>query len=221
VVSFEHVFTEPPRRKLDAEIKKRHEEAVSLRAEVQALRSEKAEMERARVTSLKEMSKNAALARIEDFLAGRFTYFVEVPSWGCPSIKTKEALLKGGGVHEYDRETKLLTLFGKSNGDLQWGVSRYYDGSGGVTEVFPVEDEAEGLVMIRTFYAGHVAAWRSDPKKHTAVTWSHGLPTGTVDVPADLAFFIKDQERKSLEEREAKALADLCAIRSKIADAAK
>jgi hypothetical protein len=221
VVQWDHVYAEPPKEKLDVEIKKRFEEAACLRTEVSLLRAEKVAMENARVVSLKEMSKHAALARIEDYLAGRFTYFVEVPPYGCPSIKMKDAILKGGGCDQYDRSLKLLTLFGKSNGDLQWNVSRYYDGSGGGTEVIPVADEAEGLVIIRAFYAGHVAEWRADHKKSPAITWSRQCPAGMIDVPADVALWIKEVDMNAMKAREAEKLKELCEIRAKMADAAK
>jgi hypothetical protein len=46
-----------------------------------------------------------------------------------------------------DKELKLLTLFGKSDGTLLWGINQYRDGSGGNTYFYPATtyDEAREI----------------------------------------------------------------------------
>lgn len=86
---------------------------------------------------MEEISKYEGLERLEDFLEGRITHFI-FKKFGPPVLLTKEDSLRY--IDNYVTKSqglKLLTLFGKANGDLQWRINDYPDGSGASTAVIP------------------------------------------------------------------------------------
>lgn len=117
---------------------------LELRASVDALTTQQRELrERISAVEATERSRFAkferykALRQLEDFIEGRITHYVEVPGWGVPRIIEFEQTKNPDGSYQTRDEYKLLTLFGRTNGDLAWKLNRYTDGSGSNTDVIP------------------------------------------------------------------------------------
>jgi hypothetical protein len=134
VKSADRVYAEPPVAKksediirLDAKIDEKRNELHALQAEVRAAQKEQGELR-------KRLSVHAALARVDDWLAGRMTHFVKISEYERIEPVTKAELLK-----EEDRSSdlRLVCLFGKTDGNLQWRVNRWRDGSGSWTDILP------------------------------------------------------------------------------------
>jgi hypothetical protein len=81
----------------------------------------------------KKFSRYEALKLLNDFIDGKITHYV-IEHYGSLKI-----VARGDTISEYDnRENlRLLSLYGKSNGDLIWHLNEYSDGSGSKEEVFP------------------------------------------------------------------------------------
>lgn len=127
---------------------------VELEQKITELNEEKAklfksveETKKALLPVFEKSKRYAQLARLEDFLDGKITHYVQYSGYGSIDIiPFKDA------VYEESRHTghlKLLTLFGESGGDLQWKISCYHDGSGGQTNVWPATslEEANQIAM--------------------------------------------------------------------------
>jgi len=93
----------------------------------------------------KRAEKLAPLQRLLDLIDGKITHAV---SWnyGSPKISKLEDVLKG--KDRWDKWLKLVTLFGKNNGDLSFKVNEYSDGSGSNTEIFPCKSDEDGRLQI-------------------------------------------------------------------------
>jgi hypothetical protein len=150
----EQVFDEPPTQKKAPEIfalERKEEELRTRIAGHQRQIQQLAEAE-ARVRKL-----HPALARIDDFMSARITHYLVKPAWG--RLKIVEAV-KGAFPDFDDRgrhsgETKLLCLFGKSGGDLEWKVNQYYDGSGTWTSVEPFASREDVLARLQEIVNGY------------------------------------------------------------------
>ena len=103
---------------------------------------------------LDALKKWSGFQTLEAFVSGRITHVVIAPGYGGPKIKTlDEALVCKDG--SYRRKLRLVSLFGDSNGDTQWGINRYYDGSGSVEEIYPAEShDAAAAIVERLWEAG-------------------------------------------------------------------
>lgn len=85
--------------------------------------------------------------RARKFLAGEYTHLY-LPDFQRPSvISVDEVVVKKEEIWGQNFETKLVSLVGKSNGDLGFRLSRYSDGSGSSKEIFLAESYAGALVM--------------------------------------------------------------------------
>lgn len=91
--------------------------------------------------------KVPALKYIDDFISGDYKYFAYLDGWSSRyEIKDKNEAIEENEF--YERGTKLLTLYGKSNGDLHWELNKYRDGSGSSQTVIPCKtvDDAKKAI---------------------------------------------------------------------------
>lgn len=70
----------------------------------------------------------AALQRLEDFIEGRITH-VLMGNYGGLNLQTLGEAI-ASTEDRWSKKFKLVSLYGNSNGDLQWRVNYYSDGSG-------------------------------------------------------------------------------------------
>lgn len=80
---------------------------------------------------LAKLAKYKGLERLEDFIDGKITHLVYPDEYGPGKYGIED--VSSLDYLDYGRKQgiKLVTLFGKSNGDLAWRVNQYTDGSGG------------------------------------------------------------------------------------------
>lgn len=141
------VFDTPPTMLYHEEIQKLRDQRQALQDEMNSTRDqhrkmikEQFEFMKIHDKRMKEFAKFKPLEMLEAFIEGKITHYVEITTWGKPRIIE---------FNEADsRELRLLSLFGKSNGDLSWRLNRYYDNSGCSVEVIPVcsLEAAEAIV---------------------------------------------------------------------------
>lgn len=215
------VFHKPPTAKLEARVNELDKLVNEKRAELRRVNEELDQAGKRRQEQLKKIGQHRALQRIEDYLDGKFTHFLEVSDYYGPKIVTADDALANGGIDRWDKGIRLLTLFGDTKGDLQWRINRYSDGSGSSsTEVFPCHTEEEAIDIVRRLFSAAVVEWREQEKKHygRAVNWANKCPDGWIEVPEDLAAYLAEQKlaahnnavekaREALAEAEAKLAA--------------
>lgn len=126
------IYAEPP-------VEQRNQQIADLDSKIKTKRDELAELQTAvRVTEGEMRSRMAlikrhkSLERLEDFIEGRITHFVFY-EYGAPKIMEFKEAIEAKDEDRYAKipPLKLLTLFGKSNGELNWRMDSYSDGSGG------------------------------------------------------------------------------------------
>lgn len=85
----------------------------------------------------------SAFDRVTDFLTGKIKYMVK--------LNYEPKIIKFNIYDNYCRDIKLITLFGKDNGTLDWRLNDYNDGSGSNTPFIPCKslDEAKGIITLR------------------------------------------------------------------------
>lgn len=192
---WDQIYLEPPTQKLEAKVDELDKLITEKRAELKRINSELDQAGKRHQEQLKKIGKHRALQRIEDYLDGKFTHFLHVSDYYGPKIVTKDEALDQND--RWDRELKLLCLFGNTKGDLQWRINRYSDGSGSSnTEVFPCHDEEEAIDIVRQLYADAVLVWREQEKKHygRAIEWSMKCPEGWIVVPDDIRDYLQERE---------------------------
>lgn len=217
---WDQIYLNPPTQKLEAKVDELDKLITEKRNELKRVNTELDQAGRQYQEQLKKLKQHQALRRIEDYLDGKFTHFLHVCDYYGPKIITKDEALDQND--RWDKELKLLTLFGDTKGDLQWRINKYRDGSGNSwNDVHPVSSEEEAIAIARRLFADAVTEWREQEKKHygRAVNWANRNEKGWLDVPGDLRDYLRGLElsakqgaietaRKALE----KAQADLDAL---------
>lgn len=142
------VFSTPPTERLHAEVRDLESKVAELRKQAWEAQKEAREAEAASADRMKALSKMTGLERLEDFLAGRITHFVETNdyTYGVKVVTFKQAMETEA---RYDKGLRLICLFGKADGRLSWGVNRYSDGSGLYTDSQPFCSEEEAVARAR------------------------------------------------------------------------
>jgi len=141
----EKIYEHAPTEKQDARLTK-------LRTEIDGLYKIRADLlqeidtaKKSEGERLKKYKRYEALRHLDDFLDGKITHYATktYTSWGVEDINIAKK-------NKYDRgNTKLLCLHGRSNGDLEWHLYEYSDGSGGSHEAFPYRSYEEALERVR------------------------------------------------------------------------
>lgn len=127
------LFEKPPVAAFDEDITRRLAQIEELRAKYVELTSSVANAEKECKERLAKLAKFDGLENLEAFIEGRVTHVV-IEEWSDFKAVPIDILQ----YHEdsaWSRKTapngvKLVTLFGNSNGNLQWRVNEYKDGSG-------------------------------------------------------------------------------------------
>lgn len=143
VLFYETLYEEPP-------IEKRHERLVELDKQIADAhrRLSEARLEADRAVNecwerLKKLTRIPALRNLELFLAGRITHLVSIPEYGLPEIHPLAWAIDNDTSFGARPGLRLMSLFGCSDGDLEWRLNRYRDGSGSWTTVIPCTSIAE------------------------------------------------------------------------------
>ncbi len=156
IVFASELFAKPP-------VEHRSQEVAALEAKVSELEKRKSALyanclsaEQEIRVRLDKLKRYAGLELLEDLIDGKITHFVVCESEYGIDLKIKtaaETIEKGGSSDDgWDKSLRLVTLFGKSNGDLQWKVNRYYDGSGSHKTIWPCRSEDEAQKTIAAIY---------------------------------------------------------------------
>ena len=131
---------------------KQSELIVNLRKIIEELRNTKSELQR-QITEIQEQEKTRLkryaqyeqLRHLDDFLNARITHYA-ILEYDPKIIEFKDTKC------EYNvKDLKLLTLFGGSDGNLNWKLNRYSDGSGGSQTVMPCLSYQNALDEIQKY----------------------------------------------------------------------
>ena len=143
------VFDHAPTQKLEAIVAGLREQIKNLQHEKANLAQEIRDTEEAGRANLARYKKYDQLKTLDMFLDGKITHYVVEKAWSGIEIIPFEDKAPG---ERWDKDkTKLLTLFGKSDGNLEWKLSEYSDGSGTKYAVIPCVSYDEALILAQGF----------------------------------------------------------------------
>lgn len=162
------VFHNAPVEKLDAKIVDLSARVKELTGKKYALHNEITAMEKEVINRKKEYAKYDGLSILHDFMDKKIEYVVVGNSYDL-SIQTFQNAFDV--KDKYDSGLKLVSLFGRSNGDFTYKVNAYKDGSGYDTTIWPCrtyedaisyvtekvkENLADQHVKINTYILAHI-----------------------------------------------------------------
>lgn len=215
------VHAEPPVAAKNEEIAALDAKIAERRQQIAKLREEIAAEERSAKERRASLAKWDGLQTLEDFLAGRITHFVMQNEYGyCPKIVP---FANGMAYIEEGRAQgmRLLSLYGRSNGDMTWRVNRYYDGSGPSQDIYPANSYEQAKEIFGKLWKANIDKITADVKGyvHNPDEWiKAGAPHGFT-FPDDIMDRIRAQRLKNAREAVAKAQAELNAKAAKLAEA--
>lgn len=211
------LYESPPRALYDKaieEAEKKIRELEERRASIQTDILKQASEAQKRLDKLKTYR---GLELVEDFIDGKITHVV-IDSYGddiykaVPLVQLEEA---AESRYRKSEGIKLISLYGKANGDLQWMVNTYRDGSGNWANITPCLSESSAIEkrkeMLGEFLAGQWAAYRPDNDYHFRRAFRAATESGIKVTPEQQAAFDAG-ERRDAEKKRAdlqKQLADL------------
>ena len=139
------VFDNPPLQQYHTKIEELTNQVAELMEKIQSKRSELQKVTEEHNALMRNDGVREAMERVADFLEGNFTHFATTDPWDLKVVPAKEAVDQ---KDRYDRDLKLLTLFGRTNGDLAWKLNRYSDGSGSDRTIVPCKSEEEAQSVV-------------------------------------------------------------------------
>lgn len=203
------IFAEEPVQKWSAKIDKLNGEILELQKKRDALN---AEIHAANATEKERKARlmqHRALTRIDDFLAGKMTHFV-MDSYRGPEVMAFDEVVKYK-ESDYDRMPngfRLLLLFGKTNGDLEWEISRYSDGSGSRDRVIPCNSYEEGLEHAKVLLETKYDTWRKNNNKNYFCSEAVSASKLGLSVPPDIEAnnerIVREDKQRQFDEAKKK-----------------
>lgn len=167
----------------------------------------KLKIKAARTTASSEVSEQ--LETVERFVSGEITHLF-INSY-APKIVPFDAAILQKEDSGAPKDLRLISLFGRSDGDLEWRIHKYYDGSGGgAVGVHPATSEAHALEIATGVFESALEDWRAGEKRPRAVYLSAWSEVG-IALPADLKehnekakALLREEKRTELLKRLAK-----------------
>lgn len=122
------IFPKPPTEVLDGEIARLEGQINAKLDELHSLRGQIIEAEKAIAAQKQKFAQYEQLKHLELFIEGKITHYVFSQYNGIEIVEFNKAMKSGDeGIDKYPR---LLSLFGKTKGQLDWAINRWSDGSG-------------------------------------------------------------------------------------------
>lgn len=215
VVLAGEVSVAPPVAVVDAEIAARQATLAELTDRIKSARIEVYTVEREAKQQLDKLAKFPRFDRLLDFVEGKITHFVCSDYQHAALIKTWDefAIYR---EDKRDKGVKLLTLFGSSNGDTEWRLNQYYDGSGSNTVCQPCTSEEEARKVVGEWLEAAWLTFTSDRPWFVsgaiASAKMYGFP-----VPQEIQDAFEQHRLEAHQRSIAKFEADIAAERARFA----
>lgn len=211
------MFAKAPTHIVDAEVDKARSELDSLRSMIDGSRSAVRDAERERKAVIERIAKAPKFERLLDFIEGKITHVVCSEYQHAAVIVPWDKFSAYRERNERDGGIKLLTLFGNTDGNTEWRLNQYRDGSGGWQTCHPCTSEDEALKVVGEWLE---AAWaKFDPERPWFLTGAvnsadkYGF-TVPEHIRAGCREHVIGNHRRTIEKMEA----DLAAAREKLAE---
>lgn len=201
-------FRFPPRHKKNEEIAKLDKQINALTQRLVDLRNKKPEADREIRELCNLLAAVPVLRNLKDFIDGKITHYVLMNPYNGPEIAVAPTNDEHGGI-------QLLSLFGKSEGDISWRVNRWSDGSSGSsTECVPCRSHEEAMAEANRVLESQIsqAAFLSDWMIEKAKRFGVSIPQDKLDAYYGKAMEAVEKEVQAARELLAKSQTKLAVI---------
>jgi len=194
------VFRLPPREVFEEGIAKLIKTEEEIMERLKVARQQDAELAARARERAERFKQHAALNRIDDFIQGKLTHYVIKSEYGG-RIRISTPKEEKCGDEKFSSDIKLLALFGKSNGNLEWKLSRYSDFSGNQnSEVWLCQSREEAMKIAVELIEATYASYREKPQASCYVkgTAESAKALG-LTVPDDILRMIAADEIRNIQ----------------------
>lgn len=197
---------------LDAALKRMNKDLAEREDEVKSARLAAT----ATAKALRAFASNAVadqLETVEAFVSGKVTHLVYV-QYGSPSVREFTDAVRGSKDFDFERDSvKLLSLFGRSDGRMDWRIHQYSDHSGSAGTVIPACGYADAVRIVQERYDADVQKWRAGGHKQPpSAKWIENVPE--INVPSDVLAYWRDCAEQSRQTKIAELEQQLEKLRS-------
>jgi chromosome segregation and condensation protein ScpB len=153
LTSWHEIFPKAPREVIDEEITQLNNEYNALNSKLIELNGQFMAQEGLVKAQKAKFARHEKLKNLEDFIDGKITHYLKFDSnydRERSSFQIVEAAKEYCGASEHyqrNRDLKLVSLMGKSDGDLAWRINHYSDDSGNTRyEIIPCKSYDEAII---------------------------------------------------------------------------
>ena len=189
-------FLSPPRDVIDKEIAQLEAKVEELQAAVNKLGREHAEAERDIITRKVRLARHDQLKRLDDFITKGVSCYVIDHDYGRIDIVD----FKDTKAEHSHAKFRMLSLFGNSDGDLEWHINQYADASGSSYVCIPCSNRDEAKLMVAQMLEWKWAKWRKDKGFNHLDTYAANARKHGVPVPEDIAAELARREAEAKEK---------------------
>ena len=162
ILSPTSLYPKPPIPVVEKDIGEAETRLQDLNRQLREKKSELLQFEAEEKARAERIKRHEQLARLDDWINGKVTHILHLEKhsvWRIVEISEEEA--SDGDRYSRNKLLKLLTLWGKTNGDLNWRLSQYGDGSGSTDhEVVPFGSYDDALAYVKQHVEAEFAAWQ-------------------------------------------------------------
>lgn len=217
IVQESTLHTNPPRQKINNQIVELQATLEDLRQQILARKRDLQDFENGYDDRMARLKQHESLRRLDDFIAGQITHYVEI-SYGPPTIVSFEDAKTDDATDKRDK-LKLLTLFGRTNGNLEWGLNRYSDGSGPDATVFPCTSYDEAVEVAGKLFAEHAEkALAPDNRTYPRRDWVEQASEYGITMTPDYLRQLQEQGDTAKTERIAELESQIKTLRGEATD---
>jgi len=146
----EKVFDKAPELKYTIEVNRLEEKVNELHKQKEKLQAEIEKATEENKNKMKKFNKFSELKNLNMFIDGEITHFALL-KWERRIVTFDEFVCKEDHTGNSPYILKLLTLFGKSKGDLEWRINEYKDGSGSWKTAVPCSSFEEARQELQKY----------------------------------------------------------------------
>lgn len=186
------VFGSRPVGIYDDQVERAKKQLKQLQDDIQEAYEERSAVAKENDRWRKKFMTIRAVSRIEDCIDGKISHYVK-HSNGYPEIVTL-----ADSTRSPEKDTfKLLSLMGRTNGDLEWRLYSYSNESGGSSIVHPCMSIEEAEAVRKEMFDGMVSTWEKD---HRIYPFTYKKPAWVV-LPENIKKALYEYRLKGLGER--------------------
>ncbi len=199
IETWDEIFFTPPVEKLHKEVEELNNNLQLLRNELILVKKDRQEHDSTLRQRINELKQYEQLEYLEKFLKNEVTHYV-IYTYGYSIVDLKDTVSEY--CDDYKKEFKLLTLFGSTNGDLQWKLNYYRDGSGGWDVVVPCFSFEEAKETLKKMIDEVFNLWRIDNKNCRQLSYAvEACKKYKFEIPEDVFLFVQKTKKQSIQKQ--------------------